>query len=82
MMWHGMGVNWYGAFIGFSMMVLFWGGIIAALIWVGKSIFQSERKGGRNSEERSEALAVLDRRYASGEIDQETYKEMKRDLKS
>ncbi len=81
-MWHGMGVNWYGAFIGFSMMVLFWGGIIVALVWVGRSIFQSEQKRGRGSEERSEALAVLDRRHANGEIDQKIYQEMKLDLKS
>jgi uncharacterized membrane protein len=63
-------------------MVLVWGAIITALIWFGKSIARSEMKSKEDDERRSEALVVLDRRYAEGEIDQATYKEMKLDLKS
>ena len=60
--------------MGFGMlaMVAFWGAIIVGLVWmVSRSRTRSETE---------EAADILRRRYAAGEIDQETYERMRRNL--
>jgi putative membrane protein len=51
--------------------------IIVAVVWlIDRFRGGSARSGGRASE----ALEELDRRYAKGEIDRDTYLQMRRDL--
>ena len=72
--WMGMG------FGGGLLMLLFWGlaivGFVALVRWI-----ISWNEPGRGERE-PDALDILKRRYASGEIDQKTYQEMKRELGS
>jgi putative membrane protein len=66
---HHMG-GWGGGFLGFGMMVLFWGALIAiaglAFQWFGKDGFKGN--GGKPS-----AFDVLRDRFARGEIDLEDF---------
>lgn len=64
--WHAMG--WFG----WSMMVLFWAVVIYAVVWG----FRSRGDSGL----RDDALEVLKRRYALGEIDREEFEERRQVL--
>lgn len=64
--WHSMG--WFG----WSMMVIFWTLVVYAVIWGFRS------RGNQST--RDEALSVLERRYALGEIDREEFEERRRVL--
>lgn len=57
-------------------MVLFWGVVVTALI-----LLVSAALSGRNPREPVNALEILKRRYARGEIDKGRFKAMRRDLK-
>jgi putative membrane protein len=73
--WHG-GWGW-GAWLAMSLvMLLFWGLIIAAVIAVIRSWRPGPREGRGGS---SDALRLLDERFARGEIDEEEYRK-RRDL--
>jgi putative membrane protein len=87
MMWHGwdMGFGWGGWLIGGLVMLLFWGGVIALAFFAIRALMRS---GGGPAERESQprsgesALDILQKRYARGEITQEEYLEMKRDLET
>ena len=64
--WHAMG--WFG----WSMMVLFWGVVIYAVVGGFRSRDESMS--------RDDALDVLKRRYALGEIDREEFEERRQVL--
>jgi putative membrane protein len=66
--WNTMG------FFGWTMMILFWGTIIALLIWAVRSA--TTTSGGSTPD----ALGILERRYAGGEIEREEFEERKRIL--
>ena len=66
--WNTMG------FFGWTMMILFWGTIIALLIWAVRSAVTTS--GGSTPD----ALSILERRYAGGEIEREEFEERKRIL--
>lgn len=75
-----MGFGFMGIF-GMLMMVLFWGGLLFLGIWIARELMGS---GGRlsdpsNKNHRS-PRETLDARYARGEIDRDTYEQIKRDL--
>ena len=61
-------------------MVLFWGLLILAAIWLVKLLFQSGTSQPNASQEKLTPLAVLDLRYSRGEITREQYEQMKKDL--
>lgn len=61
-----------GAF-GWMMMLLFWGALIFAIVW-------AVRNGRGSREDSPDALEVLRRRFARGEIDLDEYKERHRTL--
>ena len=67
--WNTMG------FFGWTMMIVFWGAVIALLVWA----FRSFRVSG--SAPASDALAILERRYAAGEIDHDEFEERRRVLR-
>ncbi len=70
----GMGFENCGVMGGFGM-ILFWGLIIAFVVWVIRS---NQSITGRQSSNKS--LDILKQRYASGEIDKEEYESKHRDL--
>lgn len=80
---HGYGWGW--AF-GWFLVPLFWIALIALIAWlvarfVGVGGPRDEARGERGGERGGEsAQEILDRRYASGEIDTTTYEEMKAHL--
>jgi putative membrane protein len=82
MMWG----DWFGigGFFMMLMMVLFWGLIIAGIVFAVRAF---SGPGGYyrpeyRREERTDALEILKERYARGEIDTAEYEEKKRQLAS
>lgn len=59
--WHAMG--WFG----WSMMVIFWGIVIYAAVWGFRSRVEQTP--------REDALSVLEKRYALGEVDRDEFEE-------
>lgn len=73
----GFGMGGYGMMgfepgFGFIFMALFWG----ALIWLAATQINPSRAG----KEKDDPMAILKKRYASGEITKKQYEEMKKDL--
>jgi len=66
MYWHTMGV------FGWMMMILFSVAVVAFLIWLIRST------GFTGQRHESDALSILERRLASGEIDPEEFEDRKR----
>ena len=77
MMGFGMGFG----ILGLLLMVLFWGGLIALVIWLVRSIFPVSQQTTKTSAGiEPNALEILGERYARGEITREQYEMMKQDL--
>jgi putative membrane protein len=79
MHWYGFG--WGGMVFGGLMMLLFWGGLAAIVVW---AIRASASRTDRPSYDRGSlptARDLLDQRYARGEISRQEYEIMKDDLK-
>ncbi len=74
-MWN-MGMGWGGGWGGFGMltMILWWVLLAAAIVVLAKWLIGSDRTSGDRS------LAVLNERYARGEIGKDEYEQKKRDL--
>jgi putative membrane protein len=64
--WNTMG------FFGWTMMVLVWGAVIFALVWG----IRTARDTDKSSD--ADAVRVLERRYALGEIDRDEFEERRR----
>ena len=69
---HG-GWGWAWVAFGMAWMVLFWGGIIAVVVW-------AISRGTGNWEGRS-PLDIAKERYARGEITQEQFQQLQKDLR-
>lgn len=84
---HGAGyTNWWcgpGAFFqgpsGMLITLLFWGFIIALLIWLVQSIFRGKTPNS-SSGAINKSLNILSERYARGEISKDEFDRMKTDL--
>jgi len=77
MMGFGMGFG----ILGLLLMVLFWGGLIALVIWLVRSIFPvSQQIPKPPAGIEPNALEILGERYARGEITREQYEMIKQDL--
>ncbi len=63
-------------------MILFWGLLILAAVWLVKLLFQSGTSRSHASQDHLTPTAVLDLRYSRGEITREQYEQMKRDLEN
>ena len=68
------GMGWWMAFGGIWM-VIFWGGLIALIVWGIKKL--TER--GDSSQKRN-ALDIARERYAKGEIPKEEFEQLRKDL--
>ena len=62
--------------LGSLMMLAFWGALIVGVVLLVRWI----AGGSITGESREDALGILQRRYASGAIDEETYRRMRREL--
>lgn len=84
MMWWGHNTfGWGGMLIGGLMMLLFWGGLLAALWFVIRSATGSgKRQEGRAERGPDRAIEILKERYARGEISKPEYEEMRRDIET
>jgi len=71
--WHE-GMGWWMAFGGI-LFVLFWGAIIALVVW---GIKKATERGSTN--EKKNPLDIAKERYAKGEISKEEFDKIKKDL--
>jgi putative membrane protein len=74
-----MGFDSYGMnpgmwILGSLMMVLFWGGLVLLVVWAIRA-FGGRREGGSDN-----AVEVLKRRFAAGEITQDEFAKTRRVL--
>ncbi len=74
---HGsmMGGMWF-----FS--ILFWVLIIAGVVFITKWFLERNRDKVASAANEESALDILKKRYARGEIDQETFEQMKKEIES
>ena len=73
-----MGWGWWG--MGWIFMIIFWGLIIAGLIFLVRWLAGLSRQRTSHDIAQDSALEILKRRYAKGEIDKNEYEEKKKDL--
>lgn len=64
----------------FGGMFLFWILVVAGIVWLVKYITEQNRSSDTNFEVIGDAIDVLRRRYARGEIDQKEFEQKKKDL--
>ena len=77
---HGWGAgNWIAMGL---MMLLFWGLIAALVVYVVRSLGTRRDDAAPTTSGRDAALAILDERFARGEIDAEEYEQRRRLLRS
>jgi putative membrane protein len=70
----GTGTGWWG----FIPMLLFWGLIIAGVVFLIKLLARNKTRGGSGDSDNSRPLGVLKERYAKGEITKEEFGQMKK----
>jgi len=77
MMWGWYdGMGWWMVF-GMILFVVFWGGIIALIVW---GVSRVTRGSSGSAQNRSDALEIAKVRYARGEITREQFEQIKKDL--
>jgi putative membrane protein len=74
-MMYGYG-GWWMIF-GVLLMIIFWGGIIALIVWAVKRFTRGDGPG-----ERHDPLDIAKERYARGEISKDQFEQIKKDLTS
>ena len=79
-MWPGMMGTWGMGGFGLVFMIVFWGLVIVALVFLIKWLILSTRDRRENPYGTSRPLDILKERYARGEIDKAEFEEKKRDL--
>lgn len=77
MMW-GWGNSWGGWLAMLLMMLLFWGGIVALVVFVVRST--NQRDNDRAPAKRSDARSILEERFARGEISEDEFEQRRRVL--
>ena len=72
----GWGMGWFGPLF----TLLFWGLLIAGAIFLIRGSIQFFRGRSQNTSDSSDALNIIRKRYANGEIDREEFKRMQKAL--
>ena len=75
---HGGDWGWGHLLFGSMMMILFWGGIIVAIILAVRWLGRGSSDGTTPATSRNKALDILQERFARGEIDKDEFEERKR----
>ena len=71
------GMGWGGMWFGW----IFWLVIIGVIIWVAVTVVNNNNRKQQNYFSREEdALEILKKRYANGEINKKQFEQMKKDL--
>lgn len=70
--WDGMTAG------GWMLMAVFWVAVIAFIVWAVVGLSRGRSDGGAHRETPEE---ILDRRFASGELDAEEYRERREELR-
>ena len=67
---------------GFLFMIIVWGVIIAAAVWVGRYLLNmnGDLNNVLSNTRKKSALEILENRYARGEITREEFESMKKDI--
>lgn len=73
---YGSSMGWLGMGFGIVIHLAFAALIIMAAIWMFKAVF----RGGCRGEKPTGAIEILKQRYAKGEITNEEYQSMKKEL--
>jgi len=76
MMW---GTGWGNWILGFLMMVFFWGGLVVLLVLALRGWGANRRPDGRTPDH-PDARAILEERFAKGEISEDEFQERRRVL--
>jgi len=69
-------MGWLGMGLGMIINLAFTALIIMAVIWMFKAVF----RGGCRTNGQTGAVEILKQRYAKGEISQEEYQQIKKEL--
>ena len=78
MRYGGGGIGWGGWIVMVAMMAVFWG----AVAWVIVTLIRhSGQRTGQPSPDGSDALQILDQRFARGEINDEEYQRRRTTLR-
>lgn len=79
---HMMGYGWIGWLVGGLVMLLFWGGLIALVVFTVRTLSGANRNQDTKAPSEETALDILKRRYAQGEIDKAEYEAIRRDIET
>ncbi|MGE5288593.1 MAG: SHOCT domain-containing protein [Micromonosporaceae bacterium] len=73
------GTGWCGGMSGWGwlLMALLWGGFLAVVVWAVTWLFP---RGRSRPSDQEDAAGLLDRRFASGDIDEDTYRRLRGEL--
>jgi len=77
MMW---GTGWGNWILGFLMMVLFWGGLVVLAVLALRG-WDGNRRPDSRTPDHPDARAILEERFAKGEISEDELQERRRVLK-
>lgn len=77
-----MGYGWGIGAGGWIAMVVFWVALVVLIVWVVARAFPSGGSRGGEVPRQETPQEVLDRRYAAGELDTESYQSMRATLGS
>jgi putative membrane protein len=72
--WPLYNYGWLGMALGILIMIIFWAGLIALIVWI---IVKAVRSGKSTSET---PLDIARTRYARGEISKKEFEQLKKDL--
>ena len=79
---HMMGYGWVGWLVGGLVMLLFWGGLIAIVVFTVRALSGANRGKTIKASSGETALDILKRRYAQGEIDKAEFEAIRRDIET
>lgn len=70
MMWYSNGSSWVGWLVMSLMMLIFWGGLIALIVWC---VRQPRGQGNDKTSPDKSPTTILEERFARGDIDEEEF---------
>jgi len=75
--WNTWGGWWAGMIVMMLLMLIFWGGVIALIVWAIAKFARREASGELRGEKRN-PLDIAKERYAQGEITKEQFEQIKK----
>lgn len=75
MWWFWANWGWWGMLLNMLLMIVFWGGLVALVVWIVVSLVRSAQQPTSQT-----PLDIARARYARGEITKEEFERLKKDL--